>query len=243
MCRQVFARLKDAVASIVSKHGLAKDELVVAARPLSPDEVIGNPEHDDYPLFMGRERMMEAVVRGARGQAFTDMFGKWEGTVGECLDMALANNFRRAIFVATLNAAMRFVGEADGTVHCKNDEPLDCAARLKVFVEEEKLEPPFLLVGYQPRLAEALHSLGETRITDMDVRHIGAERAGTVVLSPDEMEGGMTGAKTVFVTGSALVNATIEPFMDLAAPTIFYGVTIAGATKILGLRHYCPLGK
>jgi len=45
--------------------------LVAAA--LSPEEAIGNPEDRDYPLIVGKERLMQAEFRGALGQAFTDM--------------------------------------------------------------------------------------------------------------------------------------------------------------------------
>jgi len=79
-------------------------------RALSPEEAIGTPEDDDYPLMKGRERLMEAVFKGARGQAFTDMFGDFGGSLEDIANMDLKNNFKRAVFIATLNAVMRHAG-------------------------------------------------------------------------------------------------------------------------------------
>jgi uncharacterized protein (DUF4213/DUF364 family) len=46
----------------------------------------------------------------------------------------------------------------------------------------------------------------------------------------------------LLVTGTTLVNATINRFLNQKAQTVFYGVTIAGAAKLLGLRRFCPCG-
>jgi hypothetical protein len=48
--------------------------------------------------------------------------------------------------------------------------------------------------------------------------------------------------KTAFITGTTLVNDTIHPFLKLQVPTVFYGVTIAAAAKIMGLKRYCASG-
>jgi hypothetical protein len=219
---------------------LLEETVRVRARPLTTEEVIGDPEHEDYPLVTGREKMMEASVRGSRGQAFTDMYGHWEGTLRKICGMEPANNYRRAILVATLNAVMRAAGDIEDTVHCKDAGPVECAEQLKSFVAAEALRPPFVLIGYQPRSAENLAQLGELRIVDGDPQHIGEERAGTTVMDPDQTGEALNGAESAFVTGSTLVNGTIQRFLDLDIPTVFYGVTIAGAAQLLNLKRYCP---
>ena len=235
----VFEHLNAHLDSLVRTNELPEDPIVVTAKPLTADEAIGNPEHDDYPLLKGRERMMEAVVRGACGQAFTDMYGRWEGRLKDVLELPLINNFRRAVFVATLNAAMRYTHELDHTRHCRDDGPVECGKQLRTFVVQAGLKPPFVLIGYQPRFAETLASLGELRIVDMDVQYIGQERCGVVVHDPAETDQALHGSGSVFVTGTTLVNATIDQFLNLPVPTVFYGVTIAGAAKVLGLRSFC----
>jgi hypothetical protein len=219
---------------------LLEEVVRIRARPLSTEEVIGDPEHEDYPLVTGRERMMEARVRDARGQAYTDMYGNWEGELREVCRINPINNYRRAILVATLNAVMRFTGDLSDTVHCRDEGPVGCAEELPSFVASEGLEAPYVLVGYQPRFAEVLSALGELRIVDMDVQHIGNTRAGTEVVSPEQADAAIRGSRSAFVTGSTLVNATISRYLDLDIPTVFYGVTIAGVAELLGLRRYCP---
>lgn len=237
---ELFRRLRDRLKETAEAHDLAEDTVRVSARALSPEEAIGNPEHDDYPLIIGRERMMEAEVAGACGQAFTDRYGPWEGSVRDVWRMRWSNDFRRAILVATLNAVLRLAGEVRDTVHCKDDGPVQCAKCLRSFVTDRNLRPPFVLIGYQPRLAEALASLGDLQVVDRDARNIGQFKAGTVIRDPTETEEALREAGCVFVTGSTVVNGTIVHFLDRPRPTVFYGVTISGAATVLGLSRYCP---
>ena len=51
------------------------------------------------------------------------------------------NNFERAIFIATLNAVMRELGEITGTVHCRDKEPAACADELVDYVGERFGQP------------------------------------------------------------------------------------------------------
>jgi hypothetical protein len=43
------------------------------------------------------------------------------------------------------------------------------------------------------------------------------------------------------VTGTTIANDTIGQF-QISKPVIFYGVTISGAAKLLGLNHFCAFG-
>ena len=109
---------------------------VVSARDLSPTEAIGKPDRDDYPLLTGKEVMMEARIRDSAGQAFTDQAGKFDGTLADVMALPLNTNYRRAVFVATLNAVLRNLGEAEATVHCKDKEPALCARQLPAYLRE-----------------------------------------------------------------------------------------------------------
>jgi len=238
---ELYRRLGEHLEQTALHHGLAEATVRVSTRVLSPEEAIGNPEHDDYPLVHGRERMIQAEVAGACGQAYTDMVGRWEGSVRDVCRMEWTNNFRRAILVATLNAVLRYTGEVRDTVHCRDDGPVACGKCLRALVAEERLQPPYLLIGYQPRLAEALATLGELQIVDGDERNIGRLRAGTVVRGPEATDELIRQAGCLFVTGSTIVNGTIGRFLGLTPPTIFYGVTIAAAAQVLGLRRFCPV--
>ena len=53
---------------------------VVRVKTLTPDEVIGNPERNDFPLLKVRS-YGQANFRGSPEAAFTDMPGTFEGTL------------------------------------------------------------------------------------------------------------------------------------------------------------------
>jgi hypothetical protein len=112
--------LKKYFYDLVLTHGLVGEEIRVKTRPLTAEEAIGTPEDDDYPLLKGRERLMEAEFRGAKGHAYTDLFGDYEAGIEEIANLQLVNNFKRAVFIASLNAVMRYLGLVEGTVHCRS---------------------------------------------------------------------------------------------------------------------------
>ena len=238
----IFGKLKTLFAELLQEHGLANESVTVTARPLSPGEAIGNPEADDYPILKGKERMMEAVFRGAKGQAFTDMCGEWSGGIGDVLKMDLTNNFRRALFVASLNAALRHLGSIEHTIHCRNEGPERCAEKLLEALSLEHPDARITMIGYQPRMVEVLSKCFNLNVVDMDRDNIGRRVSGTTIYGPESTTQFIDDADLVLVTGTTLVNGTIEQFLGKKNNTIFYGITIAGAAKILDLRRFCPYG-
>ncbi|MGQ9629949.1 MAG: Rossmann-like domain-containing protein [bacterium] len=210
------------------------------ARVLSPEESIGNPERRDFPLLAGRERLVQAEFRGSLGQAFTDMYGDFRGTLGDVLGMDLANNYRRAVFVSTLNAVMRHLGMIEGTVHCRDEGPGKCAGKLIEMIEREYGRPKIALVGFQPSMASLIGERFPLRITDINPENVGRERCGVVIEGSGRTGENLKWCDIALVTGTTLVNGTIRDFLGIGKPMIFYGVTIAGAAKILGLERFCP---
>ena len=75
----LYSELKSKAHRTLEAHRLLNERVRVKARALSPEEAIGNPETDDFPIQKGKERLMQADIRGALGQAFTDRFGDYEG--------------------------------------------------------------------------------------------------------------------------------------------------------------------
>lgn len=45
----------------------------------------------------------------------------------------------------------------------------------------------------------------------------------------------------ITLTGKNVVNNTIGQFR-VSKPVIYYGITISGVAKLLGLRHFCYCG-
>lgn len=237
----MYELMKEKLSAIIQEHNWSTEEVTVTAQTLSSEEAIGNPEEDDYPLLKGRERIMEAQFHGARGHAFTDMYGNWQGSLNEIMTMEMKNNFRRALFIATSNALLRHLGAVAGTVHCKDRAPQECSRMLAEKVRCEYGEPKIFLVGFQPRMAEELAKSFALRITDLDEAHIGSRKYGIVVQSPRDVQENIEWCDLMVVTGSTATNNTLQDYIG-KKPVIFYGVTVAGTAHLLGLNRFCPFG-
>jgi hypothetical protein len=233
--------IKKEFIRLVNENGLGGEEVIVRAAALSPEQAIGNPEDKDYPLVRGVERLMQAEFRGCRGQAFTDMYGNFSGQLADIAAMDLKNNFRRAIFISSLNAVMRYLGLIDQTVHCKDNQPRECGREMVKYVEKNYGQPRVAMVGFQPRMVEALAKKFELRVTDMDKDNIGKEKLGVRIYDPGQTGENMEWCDIAVVTGTTVVNDTIDQFRT-NKPVVFYGITISGAAKLLGLNSFCPLG-
>lgn len=226
---------------LIKENGLEGEEVMVRAATLSAEQAIGNPEDKDYPIVKGEERMMQAEFRGSRGQAFTDIYGNFSGRLADIAAMELKNNFRRAIFIASLNAVMRHLGLVDRTVHCKDNQPRECSYELAKHIEENYGQPRIAMVGFQPRMVEALAKQFEIRVTDMDRDNIGREKFGVKIGDPAQAGDNLKWCDIALVTGTTIVNDTIDQFRA-DKPAVFYGITISGAAKLAGLKHFCPFG-
>ncbi len=217
--------------------------LIVSACDLTPEEAIGKPDRDDYPLLKGKEVMMEARFRSGVGQAFTDQPGRFEGTLGDVLHMTLDTNFRRAVFVATLNAVMRSLNQVEATVHCKDQEPAMCAQKLPEYIRSRYGSPKIAFVGLQPALVQALSDAGfELRVTDLNPENIGQIRCGAHIGDAALNADHVRWADIVLSTGSVLVNDTYRELQQ-GKPVIYYGVTVAGLAKLFDLSRICFCGR
>lgn len=236
-----FNTLKLEMVKLIQERNIGNAPVHITVRTLTPQEAIGNPGHDDYPLVKGRERMMEAEFDGAKGQAFTDRFGAFEGALQAVADMALENSYRRAVFIATLNAVMRRFELCDRTVHCRDDEPPQCADELVKFMESRYGNPKIAMVGLQPRMLERLSKGFEVRVSDLDEDNIGTKKFGVLVEGLEATVRNVDWCDLVFATGSALCNNTLESLFQ-QKPVLVFGVTVAGPAALLKLDRFCPMG-
>lgn len=236
-----FDSIRNVFEKLVYEHAWQNRPVVVKVKTLKPEEAIGNPEHQDYPLIKGRERMMEAEFLGSRGHAFTDMYGDFAGTLGQVAAMKPENNYKRAVFLATLNALARHLGIVERTVHCRDDQPPRCAKELVAYVKENFGQPRVALVGFQPRMAEALAESFELRVTDLDADNVGTTKFGTRIQGPEHTTDNIAWCDLALVTGSTLTNDSVRELLT-EKPTVFYGVTVAAPAHFLNLTRFCPYG-
>ena len=82
----IFNELKEKVIDSWKQEGFLTEKVEIRAKALSTEEAIGNPEHRDFPIQKGKEKLMQATFRGAAGQSFTDMYGDYEGTLEQVME-------------------------------------------------------------------------------------------------------------------------------------------------------------
>jgi len=75
----------------------------------------------------------------------------------------------------------------------------------------------------------------------MDQAYIGTEKFGCLIHNPQITGEHLEWCDIAIVTGTTVVNNTIDQF-TIRKPVIYYGVTISGAVKLLGLNHFCYFG-
>lgn len=240
----ILDQAKKRLLETIDKLDIQDKEITITCKTLTPEEAIGNPLHDDYPIQLGKERMIEADFMGKKGQAFSDSYFNYKGTIGDILALDLETNARRAIFISSLNAIMAYLGKIPEAIHCKDDDLMRCADHFFDFVKNQFVETEnILLVGLQPRLLEQLTALKSVRVCDLNPDNIGKPKCGVVVDGPERFSENAKWAETIFATGSTVVNGTIDEIVNANRETCFYGVTITGVAHLLGLKHFCFMTK
>ncbi|ACS78368.1 Rossmann-like domain-containing protein [Maridesulfovibrio salexigens] len=239
MKESILKEVQSRAYDIWKSAGILDESIEVKARTLSTEEAIGNPEGDDFPLLRGKEKLMEAEFRGYKGQAFTDRYGDFSNTLREIAEMDLTNNFRRAIFVSALNAVQCSLGNAERTIHCKDEGPALCAPQLGDYIAKEYGNPKLGLIGFQPAMIKALSGRFEMRIVDLDPDNIGTVKCGINVEGPDNTAEVLDDVNLLVVTGSTIVNDTIGNFLRDDKPTIFFGTTVSAAAEMMGWQRFC----
>jgi uncharacterized protein (DUF4213/DUF364 family) len=236
---------------LASEKELLDAEVSVLAKPLTPEEAIGQPGRRDFPIIIGKERVLEATVLGSKGHAFTDSPREFLGSLKDVLALELTSNQNRAIYVATLNAVMSHLRLADKTVHCKDEEPEECAREIAAHVLQRFGQVRVGLIGLNPAIAERLidtFGADNVRITDLSPDTVGQMRFGVEVWDGSTRTDDLIDfVDVVIFTGTTLVNNTFDYIVNrvktLGKKYIVYGVTTAGVSELLGFERICPKGR
>ena len=246
MAQDIYYQIKDNFSKVIDNKNFYNEKIVIRARVLEPQEAIGNPERTDFPLLKGKERMMQADFKGSYGQAFTDMYGNYEGTLHQIMDMNLSNNYRRAIFISTINAVMRYLNLVEGTIHCKDDDPELCGEELIKYISKNYGTPRIAFVGLQPALVEHCSKVFEVNVLDLDKNNIGKKKFGLTILDGEkEIDKTLKWCDLAVATGSTFVNGTAQKIIDQMKEKqiLFYGVTVAAIAKLLNMDRFCCRGR
>jgi len=242
-----YERLHERLLQIVEGNRLLDKEITIKTHILKPTEAIGDPERKDFPLLKGKEVLMQATFLGSKGQAYTDAPSEFSGPLREIIDLRLEESRQKALFIAALNAVMRYLYPDIRTVHCKNNEPEECAQEFKRFVRT--LNPGSVgLIGLQPAILEAMVSLlgaGNVICIDRDEDNRNQVRYGVAIGWGDDkgLQKVFEASDVVLATGSSSSNGSVEDIISISdeynKPVYFYGVTIAGTARLMGLNHLC----
>ena len=240
----LYNQLKKQFSEILDKYEIKNDVILVSCRSLKPEEAIGKTKRKDFPILTGKDVMIQAEYRGAKGQAFTDAPAVYSGTLKEIVEMDIVNDsHNRGIFIATMNAVMAFLGICKGTVHCQTNGPEQCAEEMKQYLERSYPNiKRIALIGYQPALVEMLSkSKYEVRVLDLNPENIGQKKFGICiedgVLMKEEIRDSY--AELILCTGSTLCNGSIIDYLEIDAEVLFFGTSASGAAPLLGLKRVC----
>jgi phosphohistidine phosphatase SixA len=242
----VLEQCRGKLRELIAGHQLDSAPVTVLAKPLTPEEAIGTPGRRDYPILEGKERVIEATVLGARGQAFTDSPSDFVGQLSGVVEMPLTSNQNRAIFLATMNAVLSHMRVVEGTVHCKNDAPEKCAAEIAASARQRGAKKVGL-IGFNPSIAEALareFGAGCVCLTDLNPQNIGTLKFGVMVWDGRTQTHELVRASDLLiVTGTTLVNGTFDEILRLVRlegkQFVVFGITAAGVCRLMGLERWC----
>lgn len=247
----VLEQTRVQILKIAKKKRLLNVDVTVLAKPLTPEEAIGNPGRRDFPIIIGKERVIEATLLGSGGHAYTDSPKEFLGTLKDVLDLELTTNQNRAIYVAALNALMSYLKMANKTVHCKDEEPEECAVEIADSLLKKYGKTDIGLIGLNPAIAERLvETFGpdHVRITDLSRDNIGKYRFGVEIWDGSKRTEDLIDASNVIIfTGTTLVNNTFSQIWNRIQSQgkkyLVYGVTAAGVSELLGIEKICPRGR
>ena len=242
-----YRHLQRKFLAVAEKHSLLEENISISARILQNSEAIGNPTRQDYPLLKGKEFMMEASFRNCRGQAFTDAPCERISSLRAIINLPLDRVQNRALFIAGLNAVIRYLRPELATIHCHDDEPESCASEMVRRLRQLKAAK-IGLIGLQPALLEALANTfgaGNLICVDRDESLRSTKKFGVPIRWGNEWETKrlFRDSEVVLATGSTVVNGSLPNLLQLAeisqTQIFFYGTSIAGTADLMGLKRFC----
>lgn len=242
-----YESLRHKFLRLAEEKSLLDNKITIRTHILKPDEAIGNPDRRDFPLLKGKEVMVQASFIEKKGQAYTDAPSEFSGHLRDIINLSLDDSQQKALFIASLNAVMKYLYSDIMTVHCKNNEPEECAEEMMAYIKT--LNPRSVgIIGLQPAILDAVvEILGKENVTcvDRDENNRDKIKYGVPIGWGDNegMESVFKHSDLVLATGSSVTNGSLVDILNItrnySAPLYFYGVTIVGTARLMGLNQLC----
>lgn len=241
---EFYTSLWNKMNDIIKGNDLDEDSILISTAELTPEEAIGTTLRKDYPLLNGKEVLVEANFKGSLGQAYTDTPTVFSGSIKDVMNLDLSDNRNKVLFIATLNSILKYLGLIGNTVHCKNEEPENCAKELTKYIKDKYGRVKIGLVGLQPAMLDNLRNDFSIRVLDLDSKNIGNKRYDILIENGMEaMDEVIDWADLLLVTGSTVTNGSIVDYLKIKKPVLFYGTTIAGTAYLENLNQVCFYSK
>jgi uncharacterized protein (DUF4213/DUF364 family) len=167
------------------------------------------------------------------------------------LDLPLASNRERSIYVATLNATLKYLNFVENTIHCKDEDPEKCGKEVASQLLKRWGKVKVGFIGLNPAIAENLietFGIENVRITDLNKQNVNSFKYGVKVWDGNEMTKDLVKqSDVILITGTTFVNGTFDPIMrgvqNDQKDYLIYGVTGAGICQLMGLNRICPYSR
>jgi uncharacterized protein (DUF4213/DUF364 family) len=247
----ILERSRVQLSEIATKNGLLNVPVSVLVKTLTPEEAIGVPGRRDFPIILGKERVVEAELLSSRAHAFTDSPGEFVGNLKEVLNLPLTSSRDRSIYVATLNATLKYLCLIENTIHCKDEDPEKCGKEIASQLLKRCGKVKVGFIGLNPAIAENLvetFGVENVRITDLNKQNVNSLKYGVKVWDGNKMtEELIEGSDVILITGTTFVNGTFDRIMHCVQKYtkdyLIYGVTGAGICKLMGFNRICPYSR
>ncbi len=239
-----YSNLQEKLKNIIEENNLDNEDIMISTKTLTPEEAIGITKRKDFPLLDGKEVLMEARFKDSIGQAYTDSPSVYKGNIDEILELDLDDNRNKVLFIASLNAVLKHLELIEETIHCKNEEPEDCAEEIVKFIGDKFDDVKIGMVGFQPAMIENLEKDFDLRVLDLDPNNIGERKYNILIEDGNkDREEVLDWADILLVTGSTVTNGSIVNYIRDSKPVFFYGTTVAGTAYLEGLDRLCFCAK
>ena len=247
----ILENSKIKLTEIIRKNRLYDVDVSVLVKTLTPEEAIGEPGRRDFPIIIGKERVIEAKLLTAKAHAFTDSPVEFKGSLRKMLDIPTTSNKGRAIYIVVLNTVLKHLNIAEKTLHCKDDKPGKCAEEIASQIFEKWGKIKVGLIGLNPAIAEMLvdtFGVRNVKITDLYKKNINSLKYGIRIWNGNKMTDKLVKqSDLILITGTTLVNGTFDCIMNYVQKHkkdyLIYGVTGAGICKLIRLNRICPYGR
>jgi len=250
LATDVLGRAREELKRRLVGTDLLDRAVEVSVGVLTPRQAIGSPKRPDFPILIGKERMVEATFLSSKGHAFTDAPAVFGGPLRNALALPLDSSANRAVALAVLNAVCRHLGIIRQSLHCRDEGPEACGVHIAQALFCRWGHVRVGLVGFNPAIASHLaETFGKkfVLISDRNPDNIGREKFGITVWDSGRYEELISRSRVVLITGTTLANDTFDALMEAVRryqrDYWIFGVTAAGPAHLLELNHLCPFSR